>query len=373
MNPYAGLRSPMNQGVTKRKGFFYGDSGPARSDQTTRAISEMLRQSMNNHQMDQQEHEARMRGGVLNGGGGGNSGKLGQVFGQAPRDPARPYDVVYDRGPEMFAEQMKLKKRELDIEDKKVDALGGVRMGELDVKRQNADSNAQRARIFEYKARNPNMQIKATKGGNFVAINPADGSTIDTGIPVGSMSEEDKIAAEGQSRIDNTRAAGEESRATEEMRGSNALAVVNARGDQARQTQAAKPTTPEGLSKNRLERVRQIFNQNPKYQDMIEFTENGFIIKPPSKSGFLGGGVDEAAWRELNNLIYNPDPNGPQLGGGGFTKGIPITGSGQAPHIANPPNLDPITGGLSLNPPPGAKPGGKWITLKNGKKIYKEP
>lgn len=56
------------------------------------------------------------------------------------------------------------------------------------------------ADLNEWKARNPNGQIREIKGGNIVVINPQSGEVIDTGIPSGSLSDEDRLRLQGEIR-----------------------------------------------------------------------------------------------------------------------------------------------------------------------------
>jgi hypothetical protein len=76
----------------------------------------------------------------------------------------------------------------------------------------------QRADIYDWKAKHPNMKIVFPKGGNIQAIDQTTGQTIDLGVPTGSLSDADKY----------------------DLQQTNAIARIDETGSQARQTEGVK-------------------------------------------------------------------------------------------------------------------------------------
>lgn len=102
-------------------------------------------------------------------------------------------NVVYDYRPEQFAQEMKLRNRELDIKDKTAEAALENNRLFNQIRQQNADTATDRNAIARMKAENPNLVFKALPGGNLVAMDPASGQVIDTGLSSGTMSQEGAI------------------------------------------------------------------------------------------------------------------------------------------------------------------------------------
>lgn len=50
-----------------------------------------------------------------------------------------------------------------------------------------------RAKAYDFKARNPNMQVRMPAGGNIILVNPQTGQTIDTGVATGTLDEKEKL------------------------------------------------------------------------------------------------------------------------------------------------------------------------------------
>lgn len=95
-----------------------------------------------------------------------------------------------------------IRQKRFGIEDKDTEFAKEIAKGKLGVDRQEANVKGHLAQIQEFKAKHPNMVIKETKGGNFIAVNPLDGSTIDTGVPSGTLSDEDKLKITGKQKVD---------------------------------------------------------------------------------------------------------------------------------------------------------------------------
>lgn len=88
----------------------------------------------------------------------------------------------------------------------------------------------QRADIYEFKARNPNLKLVMTKGGNVQAFNPATGETKDLGIPTGSLSDADKMSLQQENALERISATGEQQRQTEGVRQTGRETITETRG-----------------------------------------------------------------------------------------------------------------------------------------------
>lgn len=337
------------------------------------------------------DYATQLQGGGGWGGGGGFGGggrglrQVGQGLAGNPGGAIKPMDVVYDRGPEQFAEQMKLKKAAIDVDKLKAEALAGLKQGELGIKQQNADSNSARAAIAEFKARNPNAIIRAS-GSGYIAIDPQTGET--TQIAADNMSRQDVLATQntnalgqidarnagamarqgvageqrlGQIAAQNTNALGqidaraghatelEGTRQTnrvglEGVRNTNQLGQIAARGDQQRQTNAVPKLGGESPAEQNM-RIRGLMSQHPEWSKYFTQVQGGWVVNPPGEMGeATDTNPDLETWSRINGAVTRParDINlgvggvGSAGLGGNPAAGIPVTGSSLAPHVAPP-------------------------------------
>lgn len=86
---------------------------------------------------------------------------------------------------------------------------GAIASERADVSRGNTDVARQRASIADFRAKNPGLKVLTPKGGNIQFMNPISGEVTDSGIPTGTMSEDE----------------------LQEMRGSQAMEQINRRGE----------------------------------------------------------------------------------------------------------------------------------------------
>lgn len=368
-NPYFGLRR------SSRPSFTFGDSGPARSDVTTQAIAEMLRQQKGRYLMDEQEHEAgmRMTGGidpVPRGRGnlsrmmGGNTGFSGGGTGSGPNG----MDVIYDQRPEMFDKQLKMQKDMAAQAQKNLEAAKAteaLKMNDeyIDNRRKNEMAGREqqlRENVANYGMMNPDLKIESVPGGNIVAVNPKTGKVIDTGMKSGQMSDADKL------RVQNENALGQIDR-----RNAGDLAAAGVRANATMQPNAGE------MNQRTVDRARELVLTNPAFADLLEFSDDGksFRIKDRPKGSMWSAAPDDSALRrELAKQLYG-DRNVPGVGGinsaaiagalgsAGVSGDISKRGSPTPSHVT----------GLPTAPPKGAKPGGQWKKLANGRVVYLEP
>lgn len=195
----------------------------------------------------------------------------------------------------------------------------------------NAQIKQQRADVYEYKAKNPDMKLVMTKGGNVMAMDPRDGSLHDTGIPTGSLSDADKLALtyESQSALQTQK--GTQASDLEKQREADREKLAGVKGEQARKTQAEKPgvtgiNKPETPTQTRVRQfnaARELYNTRPELRPFIRLGSpgsNDFTITPPGK-GFFGGptGPNANQYKEMQDKIYGGTTMTPTPAHGGTT------------------------------------------------------
>jgi len=272
----------------------------------------------------------------------------------------------------------------------------------------NANIRQQRADIYDFKSKNPGLKVIATKGGNVMLLNPADGKTTDTGIPSGVLSEADKITLGQENALERIQATGSQQRQTEGVRQAGRESIAETRGwqvynvpDGSGGTKAVKinqitgevrdlatptgaitrPTngggrsttaeSPAVIRTKQATSARQIVNTNPELGKWVKF--NGpydFTVTPPTTGGglFAKSGPTQQQYDQIRQLIYGDMPAIPQPGRTGDNGSVKTdTSSGS---VVKPPSQGAST--TADTPPQGAKPGGKWKQTKFGR-VYVEP
>lgn len=203
----------------------------------------------------------------------------------------------------------------------------------------------QRADAYEFKARNPNMKIIATKGGNIQAIDPRTGQAHDTGIPTGSLTDADRIALEQTNALARIDAQGQNAQDLEGTRQTNRETNIGLQGDQNRQTKgtpgapsasANKPETEASIRTGRINKAQQIINSRPDLAKWITVNGTDIRIKPPSTGGMFSSGPTKEQFDEINNAIYGAKPAATTPTGNG-------RGGGPAPNATNNQDQKPLT------------------------------
>lgn len=247
-------------------------------------------------------------------------------------DPNAP-NVVYDQGPELAREQMKMQKDrdrqtqlnrdqdrqdalnteldnwkfrrdQLNLQKMNIEALADMRRADMDTRRMNADTNRYKAQIAEFKAMNPNMVFQKVPGGNIIGINPQTGEQLDTGINSGLLTDADLITQKA-----------------------NAQMMVNANKATDR-----PPTTAQHAA-----RALQSFYENPEFQKYIKWSDDGktFDITAPGgkiNSGYFGMGdeiddpnspTQEIYDRIIQSIFGGQNPQIPNVNTGALNGGTP--------------------------------------------------
>jgi hypothetical protein len=213
----------------------------------------------------------------------------------------------------------------------------------------------QRADVYEFKARNPNMRIIQPKGGFVTAINPLNGqSTIIKdfeGNPIssGTLTETDSLNLQQENRLEQIAAGGYQARETEGVRQQGRETIAETRGwelgiDQEtgksvlynKITGAVKPVNagqgnitpaprpgaagkPETAANKKVREyllARELYMTRPKLRPFITLDNagpNSFKIEIPVTPGKIMGswgkqGPTQAQYDEIQNYIYSKEP-----------------------------------------------------------------
>lgn len=175
----------------------------------------------------------------------------------------------------------------------------------------------QRANVYEFKSKNPNMRLVFPKGGNIQAINPATGETTDTGIPTGSLSEMDRLNLQHENRTAEIDQRGDITSRQIGERGEVTSRHIAERGAESRETKATpsaktgeggKTELPTQTRVRQFTAARELFNTRPELKQFIKIGNpgsNDFTITPPG-TNFFGKptGPTPEQYREIQEKIY---------------------------------------------------------------------
>lgn len=154
--------------------------------------------------------------------------------------------------------------------------------------------------LNQWKTRNPNGKVVAPKGGNITVINPQTGEAIDTGVPTGSLTDEERINLTSEKRTEQIGTIGEQQRQTLGQRGEQALKEIAARGTEARKTRATTSggagTTSQLPTQQKVAaqlRANQAIQEHPEWADFIEVNPNtGMVQILPAGDRWFGSDLD---------------------------------------------------------------------------------
>ena len=200
----------------------------------------------------------------------------------------------------------------------------------------------QRANVYEFKARNPNVKFDFS-GPTVMVADPATGKVSNTGISTGNLSDTDKMLLGQEHAMERIGATGEQARMTEGVRQTGreglqetgAYDVVNVPDGQGglkgvrinrvtgevSDLNTGPVSRPLGQSTSRPEQpsqtkvrqylaAKQLANSRPDLAKFIRFGQgtNEFSITPPSTGGFFSSaGPTPEQYAQLQQLIYGTD------------------------------------------------------------------
>lgn len=201
--------------------------------------------------------------------------------------------------------------------------------------------------IYKFKAENPTLKFMDNRQGQMLVLNPLTGEVVQS-FDSGSLSEEDKIALQQRGALERIAATGRERMSQIERGGELTAEQIAQRAEEQRKTEAARPKTekPEPASVTRTNaqvRYNRVINQHPEWRDYIQINEDTKLPQLTDKAQKLDPKERAQIMREL-----------------GLSEGKDI----------ELPTETPVE---DEKPPKGAKPGGRWVVTKSGRKVYLEP
>lgn len=198
----------------------------------------------------------------------------------------------------------------------KIDASRDKAGGELDLGKDklaaSKEHNTAIDTINKFKAEHPGMKLISPKGGNFQALDPITGQTMDLGISTGSFSDEERTNINQKNalaRIDESgRVAGDNANKLEKQRqgGRVDLADINNKAKETIKTTAApkvdKPLLPGQQTQQYNGRFMEAANTNPDWKPFLvqDPTTKTWSIMPPNTDG----GPDELTYHQIGDFIY---------------------------------------------------------------------
>jgi len=239
---------------------------------------------------------------------GGGLKNIGQQMTQQPKPPM---GVAYNPGISDFQRaNLGLKRDELN--QKKSLAESG-----LDIRRDDQNIRQQRADIYDYKAKNPNLKFVIGANGNFMTQDPSTGEMTDTGHSSAKMGDAEKLKITGEQRMGEIKAKQSGAEKLQGIKGTQALSQIGARVSGQQATDAAKinltsdkPLLPTQEKVQQNNSARELMTRRPDLAPFIELDDKGgFTITQPGTSFFgspTGPSAEQA--KEITDHIYNAKP-----------------------------------------------------------------
>jgi hypothetical protein len=234
-----------------------------------------------------------------------------QLFQQKPQGQQNV--VFQDVLPEV--ERAKLAQRAAEMQSR--ERLAGEKLSSQEqLKGRELDIRQQRANVYEFKAKNPSLQITVGKDGITRAFNPVDGSMTELGKT--GMSEQEAAELNQQHSMERIETRGEQARDIQELRHRQILEQIAARGDESaglaelRALLAGdRDLIPTQRRADIQLRYNQMINEHPEWKDYVRMNPNTQMpeIRQDS-SGVFGIGarkLDKETRSKILAYLY-PDP-----------------------------------------------------------------
>ena len=239
-----------------------------------------------------------------------------------PQSALPPLGLPPDRG-DIFGNNPNLALRAAELQQKgelasaKLDQTSEIAKAKLDLATDQGgrklDIAQQRANIYKYKTEHPNMQFKISKGGNFIAFNPLDGSEIDTGVDSGTMSEEDKQKLIGSQKMEQIEAQGKNAQDLQGIRGAQALEQIGKRVQGAKEVKGITSFHGELPTQTKVRQAntaRELINTRPDLSQFIHMNTDGtFTVDAPSEGVTGHSGPTLEQYTTIRNSLYPPSSN----------------------------------------------------------------
>lgn len=166
-----------------------------------------------------------------------------------------------------------VKDRELEFKQQQLSQKGTIEAQKLAGQQQTRNIQQQRADTYDWKARNPNGQVKQLESGNLLLINPATGETRE--IAADTFTDREKQELIGGQRMEQIGAQGANQRQLQEMRGSQAIEQIGARILGQQEVNAARPMMPSQIGNEQENRIRQVMLTRPELAQYIVMDSSG--------------------------------------------------------------------------------------------------
>lgn len=236
----------------------------------------------------------------------------------------------------------------------------------------------QRADIYEFKAKNPNMKLIIPKGGNIQAFDPSTGHTIDLKIPTGTLSETDKINLNQENALDRQDNAAGNTRKTEGIKQAGREKLKGMPTPKREGSVTDKEESPAQTRTRYYNSAQTLTNTEPELAPFIRIEPGGrFTIEAPGGENFFGSqkGPTKEQYDKINKFIYGEDlkktPSSADLVGGSNTNINPlVSAAAKSPTI--PTSTSPVTPNSTPNSLPPMKlnaQGRVRIIGPDGKKV----
>ncbi len=249
-------------------------------------------------------------------------------------DPNKgPMNVVYDQGPEQFQQNLKLRQQQVDQQGEYNKALAGLKYGDLDVKRQNADTNRAKAEAIMNRQdlTDSEKQLMIMRQALGVAEVGADSRETVAGMQTGSR---ERVAGADRTSRES------EGEANRTSREDVARMIAEEAAKRAAADDARRLREPGAMAQQINNKARELITSNPEYATAMETDDKGNF------TGKVKEETDEFVRSKIMQQLYGPsrsgDVNLPGLGspGLGGQQGMPPpSGSVIPPHVtgATPP------------------------------------
>lgn len=195
----------------------------------------------------------------------------------------------------------------LDIRRQELGQRGQIESGRQDIQRERAGISQQRADVYEFKARNPNVRIIEQRGGNTIAVNPTTGEIIKDFGPSGFLSEQERLDLQQEGAMERIGRTGQEQRETALIRGDIEQQQIGQRGEEARKTRATapgvgvRPELPTQTTARIQNTINRILAQHPEWAQYID-RNTGRIA--PVGTGIGARNLTEALRNQIVEAIY---------------------------------------------------------------------
>lgn len=305
------------------------------------------------------------------------------------REQLRLQEKAIDNKPK-DGEITPLEKEKLRLTEKGIDTRVDIASESADIRRQDAATREMRARVYEFRANNPNAIFRSIPGGDLKAFDPRTGREIANLGPSGLLTDSEKLSIGHTNTMERDSVRHDQTRDLEGIRSDNRAVGdwqtgkmrmpdgtmknvrINPTTNEVEEIRASGELFNQGVERNdslspneqrisRFERAKRLMESDPdRWGKFLEFNDrtNTLNIKP-STDGLMGFGARSADdYQELIRIL-----DGTQS----FTlptRTVPITNQNQLPtpqqrivgQIYTMLNGKPgIWNGRTFNPVPGGQ------------------